>query len=309
MKYKVFYYLFYRFHGCEYNCTSTTNRSQIHNADAVLFHYADMRIGDIPSYRLEHQIWIMYSHESPANMERDSSEFNHMFNWTMGYRSDSTFYEPYMYVARANKTKSRRHIDFRKKTKFAFAAVSNKFAYSKRYRILNALKKMNPAIDLYGDDYEMKCEFPRATSTVCLSDTNANKYKFMFALENSNCKDYVTEKFWNLRKTDVIPVVHWLPGQKPDNIPKHSYINIDDFQTLHKLNEYLLNVGENSTLYNSYFEWKRHYDLTENGLCKFCKALHTYSVRQSVNLEAWLHADICTPTSVSSNRRRGVIRI
>ena len=34
------------------------------------------------------------------------------------------------------------------------------------------------------------------------------QYKFYFAFENSNCDDYITEKFFNpLRRGDMIPVV------------------------------------------------------------------------------------------------------
>ena len=289
----------YRYKACEYTCTSTMDRSQIQNADAVLFHFEDMRIRDMPSHRFEHQTWIMYSAESPPNMVWDASGFNHVFNWTMAYRSEATVHWPYTYLFRTKHVRSRRHLHLGQKPKFAFAAVSNKFAFSKRYRILHELQRINPAIDLYGNDYDLQCESPRFNSTICLSDTNVKKYKFVFALENSNCKDYVTEKFWNIIKTDVIPIVYWPPGQKPDNVPKHSYINMDDFPNLRKFNEYLIKVSDNSTLYNSYFEWKRYYDFTEPGPCRLCKALHTYSVRQSVNLEAWFHTDICSPSSVS----------
>ena len=35
----------------------------------------------------------------------------------------------------------------------------------------------------------------------------ARDYKFLLALENSNCVDYVTEKFFNVLANSVIPVV------------------------------------------------------------------------------------------------------
>ena len=35
-----------------------------------------------------------------------------------------------------------------------------------------------------------------------------DQYKFYFAFENSNCDDYITEKFFNsIRRADVVPVV------------------------------------------------------------------------------------------------------
>ena len=54
--------------------------------------------------------------------------------------------------------------------------------------------------------------------------------KFYLSLENSLCKDYITEKFWKILPYNVIPIV--LNGVNMTNIvPKHSYIDIKDFNS------------------------------------------------------------------------------
>lgn len=50
-------------------------------------------------------------------------------------------------------------------------------------------------VDIYGPCGKFKC--PKSESKKCYEKLNAD-YKFYLAFENSNCKDYITEKlFWN----------------------------------------------------------------------------------------------------------------
>ncbi len=32
-------------------------------------------------------------------------------------------------------------------------------------------------------------------------------YKFYLAFENTYCRDYISEKFWNALKQDIVPIV------------------------------------------------------------------------------------------------------
>merc|ERR1711915_945299 len=101
-------------------------------------------------------------------------------------------------------------------------------------------------------------------------------YKFYFSLENSVCKDYISEKFFNILKYNVIPVV--LNGANMSSIaPPHSFINVQDFSSTKHLVEYLEEINKNDTLFASYFWWKEHYFQThpaKESWCELCKLLH-----------------------------------
>merc|ERR550539_342981 len=121
----------------------------------------------------------------------------------------------------------------------------------------------------------------------------AAKYKFYLALENSNCKDYVTEKLKHTILATTIPIVFSV-NNTPDYslfLPKHSYINIADFETVDQLAKYLKKIATNETLYNEYFwykqsntnETKNNYQIGYNGdphgehnICKIATKVYAY---------------------------------
>ena len=53
-------------------------------------------------------------------------------------------------------------------------------------------------------------------------------FQFYLALENSLCKDYVTEKYFKILPYNVIPIVLNAVNMT-DIAPPHSYIDIKDF--------------------------------------------------------------------------------
>ena len=98
--------------------------------------------------------------------------------------------------------------------------------------------------------------------------------KFYLSLENSLCKDYITEKFWKILPYNVIPIV--LNGVNMTSIaPPHSYIDIKDFSSFHGLTtlqfkdmsnisflefaQYVLTVSKSPSLFASYFWWRDYY--------------------------------------------------
>ena len=84
--------------------------------------------------------------------------------------------------------------------------------------------------------------------------------RFYLSLENDICKDYITEKAFNSLKLNTIPVV--LGGADYENLlPPGSFINARDFYSPEHLADYLLTVLNNSTLHQSYFQWRSFYNI------------------------------------------------
>ena len=80
------------------------------------------------------------------------------------------------------------------------------------------------------------------------------------SFENALCKDYITEKAFNSLKLNTIPVM--LGGADYDNLlPPGSFINARDFYSPEHLAQYLQTVLNNSTLEQSYFQWRSFYDI------------------------------------------------
>ena len=78
------------------------------------------------------------------------------------------------------------------KTKKVAWFVSNCGAKNNRLEYAHALQKYID-VDIYGTCGTKSC--PRHSGDRCL-DILAKEYKFYLAFENSNCRDYITEKFY-----------------------------------------------------------------------------------------------------------------
>ena len=84
--------------------------------------------------------------------------------------------------------------------------------------------------------------------------------RFYLSFENAICKDYVTEKIFNALMLNTIPIV--LGGANYTKIlPPGSFINAGQFESPRELANYLQLLLKNSTLYDSYFTWRPHYDI------------------------------------------------
>ena len=112
-------------------------------------------------------------------------------------------------------------------------------------------------VDVYGSCGKLKCD--PATPEKCYEMVNQT-YKFYLSLENSVCRDYLTEKFYNLLPYNVIPVV--LTGADMTvRAPPHSYIDVRDFNTTKELAQYLHAVDQDDKLFASYFWWRDYYSI------------------------------------------------
>ena len=58
----------------------------------------------------------------------------------------------------------------------------------------------------------------------------SKKYKFYLAFENSNCVDYITEKFWDSLKHKLLPIVMGARVEDYEAVaPPNSFLHVDSF--------------------------------------------------------------------------------
>ncbi|XP_066928687.1 alpha-(1,3)-fucosyltransferase fut-5-like [Clytia hemisphaerica] len=146
-----------------------------------------------------------------------------------------------------------------------------------RMQMIRTLRQYIP-VDLYGgckDIINPELVQCHRDSPEC--EALMKRYKFYLAIENFYCTDYVTEKYYlNGLIRHIVPIV-LNGGNYSDNenvfLPK-SYINIEKFDTLKKLGEYLNYLDKNDTAYNEYHQWSYEYSVEpKHCMCKVCKAL------------------------------------
>lgn len=121
--------------------------------------------------------------------------------------------------------------------------VSHCETASKREVYAEALEQFI-SVDIYGKCGSLDC--PNGDS--CFSDLSA-KYKFYLAFENSFCSEYVTEKFWRTLRLPIVPVVMG-GGEYKKIAPPNSFIDVNDFETVEALANYLLYLDVNDVSFN-----------------------------------------------------------
>nr|CAD7400288.1 unnamed protein product [Timema cristinae] len=273
------------------NCKLTYEESVLPSADAVLFHLHRTRgRKTLPSegVRPEHQRWVFLTDESPYHTipEGKLTEFNGVFNWSMSYRSDSDVPVPYgrallltgvekvqMAMREANKDYHRNN------TKMAAILISNCGGNNGRVKYLDELKK-HLQVDVYGHCGNLPCEGHYESN--CL---HPNEYKFYLSFENSNCREYLTEKVWfNAYLKNSVPVIMGAPLEDCRRLlPPGSYVHVDAFKSPGHLASYLKHLAAMPAEYNALFSWKKlfkvvnehgYFDAPVFHYCRLCEALN-----------------------------------
>ena len=234
--------------------------------DAIMFHWPSLCDYPYVASRSQHQLFVMVSDESPQ--WRFSGYklpfYNDFFNLTMTYRRDSDIDWPYgtietlpgapftdEEVAQARRNVTRNYAQG--KTKLAVWFVSHCKTDSRREFYVHVLKQRS-RIDIFGKCGKPFCPFDQLGECYSKIETD---YKFYLSFENSLCRDYITEKFFNLLDRNIVPIVYGA-GNYEAIAPPHSYIDALKY-TPNKLAEYLDLLDKNDTLYNEYFWWKPFY--------------------------------------------------
>ncbi|XP_060551986.1 glycoprotein 3-alpha-L-fucosyltransferase A-like [Ruditapes philippinarum] len=289
-------------HNCNVkNCEFVSSPKPNEIYDARMFKEIDLNSLMVTSMfqdtvRTPEQVWIMFALESPE-ASPNYEGLNNVINWTATYRHQSTIVTPYdKWVPFDNASTILAHTkpnDYAKgKTKLGAIFVSNCDASNNRLQYLRELKKYM-TVDIYGYCGDKECT---KTSQNSCFEMLKKDYKFYFAFENANCRDYITEKFFmNALRHDVLPVVM---GAHPDDYkrmaPPGSYIHVEDFKGPEELANYLLKLAADDTEYNKYFRWKETGSFIDTKFwCRICSMLWDPNrPRLSVsNLNEWWRGD------------------
>ena len=87
----------------------------------------------------------------------------------------------------------------------------------------------------------------------------SKKYKFYLAFENSNCVDYISEKFWDSLKHKVLPIAMGARIEDYEAVaPPNSFLHVDSFAGPEQLAEHLKYLDENPREYNKHFQVVRY---------------------------------------------------
>ncbi|CAH1980297.1 unnamed protein product [Acanthoscelides obtectus] len=150
--------------------------------------------------------------------------------------------------------------------------VSNCHSSSQREALAEEIDKYI-TVDIYGQCGTHFCS--KDTAEACYNFLEDN-YKFYLSFENSYCKDYVTEKLYNILQKNLIPIVYG-SGNYNIQAPPHSVIDVRNFESVKKLTDYLKELDEDPEEYLKYFEWKKKYSVNtspQQTMCELCEKLN-----------------------------------
>ncbi|OWA50246.1 Glycoprotein 3-alpha-L-fucosyltransferase A [Hypsibius exemplaris] len=249
------------------DCMLTYDETKAKDADAILFrNRLSPSLQDGTLYRRpKNQIWIMYLLEPPHHFD-DFSRIGAQINWTATYRHDSELVTPY-----------------------------EKFALRMEY-VQELMKFID--VDIYGACGPHKCE--KLPGHNC--DSILRNYKFSLSFENSNCRWYITEKFWTALEANGGAHCNGAPRSDYEDVaPYKSFIHVDDFAGPQELAAYLHHLDRSDEAYNRYFQWKGTGELIDTRFyCRLCALLHSKIIPAKYYPDFqqwWAGAHVCAKTA------------
>jgi len=234
-----------------------------------VFYGTDFHSYDLPLPRYDHEQWALFHEESPKNNYLLSHEESlNLFNFTATFKMASDFPLTSQYIESLSMITSKKFFQStaRKnelRLKRGFAPVmyvqSSCEAPSDRDSFVAELMK-HIDVDSYGRCLNNKHLPPHIAEPVegMIHDdflSLVGNYKFVLAMENAVCDEYITEKLWRTINVGAVPVYYgssklsvasWLPNGAD------SAIFISDFLDPTKLAAELLRIDADDGAYESY---------------------------------------------------------
>lgn len=252
-------------------CRVTNNRQRLEEARSILFYGSNLKTFDFPLPRRGRQLWGLLHEESPRNVPfAPYTEFLQHFNYTSTFSRHSnlpltTQYLPYasdlgmLDFYRSFEDKD--VVQFNEEISTVVFLQTDCNTMSGREDYVQELMK-HIRVDSYGGclrNIDLPASLQRDYLNNLYSDELLRflaRYKFMIAIENGVCEDYITEKYWRPLMAGIIPIYFGSPSIRDWEPHKNSAIYIDDFPNASSLAAHLVHVGQNKTAYNSYLSHK-----------------------------------------------------
>ncbi|KAM6961184.1 alpha-(1,3)-fucosyltransferase 4-like [Aplochiton taeniatus] len=263
------------------SCMLTDDWHSYPQANAVIIHHREIASNKSrlpPDPRPHMQKWIWMNFESPTHTH-DLQRFEGVFNLTMTYRTDSDIFLPYGYLLPLSHHQDGSSRDALHplslpplRPHFLAWVISNWSESQARVAFYLKLSRY-VHVDIFGQAGVPLPENSGSKSVVRL----VSGYQFYLALENSQHTDYITEKVWNTLLAGAIPVVL---GPSRENyerfLPPEAFIHVEDFPTVRKLAQYLVQLRRNPTHLQRHLDWRRNYSLHQPKFWAehYCTACH-----------------------------------
>ena len=269
------------FQNCKVSdCEMTFNKATLNNSDAVIFHLWHHLWNELkyPIFeRPRGQVWILIQHEAAERYEWPSPFYRNNFNWTMTYSELSDIHLPYgklRHLSPETQIK-REYLEIaRRKSKDALWIVSHCPTRSQRLEYAKILENYI-TLDILGKCGRKWLCGARYHHDNCFDILNST-YRYYLAFENNFCQEYITEKFFENYKYDIIQVVRGgNPKTRPVMISHDAYISASDFSNAHELGAYLraLKYAKMLQTEDEYLSIT-YSELFQQSMCEICKRLH-----------------------------------
>ena len=112
--------------------------------------------------------------------------------------------------------------------------------------------------------------------------------KFYFALENSYCEGYISEKVYNSVEGGAIPIMNGWRESCDKQLPKGSFIHVSDFESISNLTKYIERLVKNENEMLAYHKWRQTARLEQSEIetvCKICNKLKELDYRKAMGMK------------------------
>ncbi|PIK60092.1 putative glycoprotein 3-alpha-L-fucosyltransferase A-like [Apostichopus japonicus] len=243
-------------------------RQNLLHYNVVLFSHLYMELRNFKSnnwfqllkQRPPRQRWVMFSLQPPVwvglNTSVPKRAQTQSFHWTLTYDLHSDIPLPYGRYSKFDIAPKIQSFDGKallsaKTGLVAFLSSNCDKTRWPRSTFVKTFQKVL-SIDTYGKCGKLSCE-PNCFNVL-------KRYKFILALENSQCQGYITEHFWNaLQIWKAVPIVFGPLKEDYEALaPPNSFIHIYDFKSMTSLAKYIIELDAKDDDYLAYHSWRNN---------------------------------------------------